>query len=81
MKRKTTELPHSELEPLREAAARLRLHESTVRKGLAGTHDLVKIRQGRLVFLIKTQVSNHIQGLMDRAEAKHRRAIDHVWGR
>jgi hypothetical protein len=69
----------SRLVPLREAADLLHLNESTIRKGLAGTAELTKIRQGVRVYLLRDEVDAHIAFLIETAKAKRGKAVDRLW--
>jgi hypothetical protein len=56
---------------LREAAERLRLDESTLRKRQAGTAHLTLVRQGtgqrRRIFLVESEVEAHVREMIARA--------------
>ena len=79
------ELPKElQLLTLKEAAELLRLDESTVRKGHAGTAHLTKVRQGggkrRRVFLVRSEVEQHIRQMIDEARDKQERPFRIVYG-
>lgn len=69
---------------LKEAATRLRLDESTIRKGKAGTGHFTLIRQGegkrRPIFLLESEVEAHVRQLIDTAQAQKARPFQLVYG-
>jgi hypothetical protein len=69
---------------LREAAEMLRLDESTIRKGRAGTDVLTLVRQGRgkrqPIFLIREEVEGHIASMVEHARSQKRRIKELVFG-
>lgn len=69
---------------LREAAELLRLHESTIRKRMAGTDALTLVRQGtgqrQRIFLIREEVEAHIASIVDHARRQKKRPIELVYG-
>lgn len=69
---------------LREAAEKLRLDESTIRKGRAGTQGLTLVRQGtgkrQRVFLILEEVEAHKASLVEHARSQKRRPFELVYG-
>ena len=72
-----------ELLTLAEASAILKLNESTIRKREAGTENLTHVRQGhgkrQRVYLIRSEVEQHLQDLIDYARRQQRRSFDLVW--
>lgn len=70
---------------LREAAELLRLDESTIRKGRAGTDVLTLVRQGRgkrqPIFLIREEVEAHIASMVEHARRLKERPKELVFGR
>lgn len=81
----------SELLTLAEAAAMLRLHESTLRKRRAGTDALTQIRQGKShansrhnrqrIFYLRSEVEAHIAALVAEGQGTNTRALELVWER
>ncbi len=69
---------------LQEAAEMLRLDESTIRKGLAGTDVLTKVRLGRgqrqRIRLVKEEVEAYIASMVEHAREKQGRALKLVYG-
>jgi hypothetical protein len=69
---------------LREAAEMLRLDESTIRKGRAGTDVLTLVRQGRgkrqPIFLVREEVEAHIKSLVEHARRQKERPLELVYG-
>ncbi len=83
IRRVKKERPLSILIPLREAAEMLCLDESTVRQGKTGTASLTKVRQGTgvraRVFLIRTEVQEHLASLIETAKRLNEKSERHVW--
>jgi hypothetical protein len=63
--------PREKLITLREAAERLRLDESTLRKRQAGTDHLTLVRQGtgqrRRIFFVESEVEAHVRNMIEQA--------------
>jgi hypothetical protein len=69
---------------LKEAAEMLRLDESTIRKGRAGTDALTLVRQGtglrQPIFLVREEVEAHISSLVEHAREQKERPLKLVYG-
>ena len=77
--------PLEELLTLREAAEILRLDESTIRKRRAGTEHLTHVRQGtgqrQRIFLIRSEVEQHLRELIEYAREKNNHSLKLIYGK
>lgn len=61
----------NDLIPLSEAAKRIGVDPSTIRKRKAGTHTLTLIRQGRGLYVLRGEVLDYRQKLIDDARRRN----------
>lgn len=59
-----------DLIPLSVAARRIGLDPSTIRKRKAGTHSLTLVRQGRGLYMVRSEVIAYRQKLIDDAKRR-----------
>ncbi len=83
-KKQQTSEPRPTLITLREAAEMLRLDESTIRKGRAGTDVLTKVRLGTSkrarIRLDRNEVEAYIASMFENARRQKRRPLELVYG-
>lgn len=72
-----------ELITVAEASSILRLSRSAIYDRKAGTENLTHVRQGhgkrQRVYLIRSEVEQHLADLIDYARRQQNRAFDLVW--
>jgi hypothetical protein len=57
----------------------LGLSTTALRKGLADTEDLTKVRQGKNIYLVRAEVETHIDNLIERTKERQARTLAHVY--
>jgi hypothetical protein len=68
---KTIESDPNDLIPLSEAAKRIGVDPSTIRKRKAGTHSLTLVRQGRGLYVLRGEILAYRQRLIDDARRRN----------
>jgi len=71
MKFQVIESDPNDLIPLSEAAKRIGVDPSTIRKRKAGTHTLTLIRQGRGLYVLRGEIIAYRQKLIDDARRRN----------